>query len=218
MLDADLKMKFEVYEDGRSRPKAKGSTWRRAYATATISGPYAAAEQGEDGDNQVDVHYKEGATELRQVWTKRPPSYVAEDRRRQERFRARTSLPLSKTNTFEKVLFNCGLLLDFDRELVRWFNTQLPANQQTTLGEVVKFHGLLAVTSMYPGIAFEDLWQETARPGQIGPIPNFGRFGMSKERAKTWKRMHQKPFDPTQSGFDFSDPNRYVRPLIEAFN
>ena len=55
------------------------------------------------------------------------PQFVEDDARTDERFRARTTLPLSKTNTLEKVLFNVGLIMEFTRDLVTWFNEKLPA-------------------------------------------------------------------------------------------
>ena len=50
------------------------------------------------------------------------PQFVEDDARTDERFRARTTLPLSKTNTLEKVLFNVGLVMEFTRDLVTWLN------------------------------------------------------------------------------------------------
>ena len=72
LLDADFAFSFEPYEDGRSAPKAKGSSYRRLYAEAIARGPYAATEQGGGGvDEVIDIHYKEGALDLIQSWTKR---------------------------------------------------------------------------------------------------------------------------------------------------
>ena len=42
LLASGLQMKLEKFQDGRTAPKAKGSSWRQAYAQAARYGPYAA--------------------------------------------------------------------------------------------------------------------------------------------------------------------------------
>lgn len=216
LLDPDFGMKLEPYADGRSAPKAKGTSFRREYTLAMNSGPYAPTEVTDGRD--IEVTYKEGARELTQVWKKVTPQHVREDWRGDDRFRLKTTLPEHKTNTFEKVLFNLALLLNLAKDFTRWFNSRLPSNEQTTPGEIVKFWGLMGAATQMPGIRFDRLWQETPRPGDLVSPPNFGKFGMSQARAKKLKRLHQKPFDPDEKNFDETDPSRYIRSLIAAFN
>lgn len=98
LLDPEYAMRLEKYVDGRSAPKAKGMTWRREYAIAVSSGPYAASEVTDDGEIHVD--YKEGTRLLTQVWKKVTPQHVKDDWRGTDRFRLKCLIPEHKTNTF----------------------------------------------------------------------------------------------------------------------
>jgi hypothetical protein len=80
LLAPQLKMELLPFEDGRSAPKVKGSTWRREYAAALASGPYARTERFDDADEGasrfVDIAYKEGTRALSQRWKKVTPQNV----------------------------------------------------------------------------------------------------------------------------------------------
>lgn len=130
----------------------------------------------------------------------------------------KVSLPEHKTNTFEKFLFNVCLLKKLAEDFEKWFNSRLPSWQKTTTGEIIKFWGVMLAATQLRGVPFDSLWRETPKPGDIVSPPNFGRFGISKNRARVLKRMHYRPFNPEEAAFNYSDPNRYIRSLINAFN
>lgn len=219
ILDADYKMKLEKYADNRSAPKARGMHWRRDYSVAMTSGPYAPSEQARNDEEDIHITYKEGTREFTQTWKRVTPQAVREDWCPPiDRFRLKTTLGAHKTNTFEKVLFNVCLLKNLAADFTRWFNRRLPDKQKTSVGEIVKFWGLMIAAAQFPCIPFKRLWRREPKPGDIMPPANFGRFGMTKERARVLMQQHQRPYDPDERGFQECDPSRYIRALVQAFN
>ena len=224
LLEPEYSIKLEPYENGNSAPVAKGTTWKRQYAKAKEDAQRAADAAGDGAAaTTFDVAYMEGTRVLTQRWQEVPPRSVTDDSRKGDRFRMTTTLPLSQTNTFEKCVFNIGLLKDFANDLVGWFNKRLPGGvgpyvAKTTLGELVKFWGLMGAATEFRGVQWKDLWQEVARPGDIMPPPNFGRFGMTKNRATKLRELMLKPFDLDEEEMNPSDQWRYCRPVVTAFN
>ncbi|KAL3922391.1 MAG: hypothetical protein SGPRY_004579 [Prymnesium sp.] len=104
LLMADLHIKLEPFEDGRSAPKPKGATAKRMYALALQQ---RQSEQTADGVQQLTVAYTEGALSLVQVWDVRGPQWVSQDWRHGERFMIKpsTSSPASARSTCLGMMF-----------------------------------------------------------------------------------------------------------------
>ena len=79
--------------------------------------------------SQID--YTEGDAHLRQIWDVRGPTFVKEDWRPGERFRAQIALPAAKYNSLEKMLFNVALFTPFAAKCADFFNERLTEGANT---------------------------------------------------------------------------------------
>lgn len=182
LLMADLHIKLEPFEGGRSAPKPKGATAKRIDALALQQ---RKSEQTADVVRELKVAYTEGALSLVQVWDVRGPQRVSQDWRHGEHFMMKTSLPVSKTNSLEKVLFNLVLPRAFAEACVKWRLAGQSSNsrtRKTTLGEVVRSWGYYGAIATHPGEPVEGMWRQQAQPGNILPPPGIGRHGLSRNR------------------------------------
>ena len=90
LLNPKFEFKMEPKEGG-GIAKAVGSTYRREYATAIASGPYARYFGGgtvTGAASTWDIKYEEKGSgwELIQKWTPRVPQYISTDQRPGTRF------------------------------------------------------------------------------------------------------------------------------------
>ncbi|KAL1526811.1 hypothetical protein AB1Y20_015504 [Prymnesium parvum] len=222
ILDPEYRIALEAYEDGRSAPKAKGTSWRRMYAAAKSAGPYADAIL-EDARSEVEattIQYTEGTHQLDQVWRHHPPGFVTEDwRTGGERPRMKVQgLTANQFNEFEKFLFNACLPMSLARKCVQWINDRIPGNgaesscdlkRRTTLGEVVKFWGYLGSIALQPGTPVDRMWRRHPQVGDISPAPDMGRHGMHKNRFKKLRSLHRFFYYKDERDLNPMDPYRY---------
>lgn len=230
LLDPEYRIKLEPYEDNRSAPKAKGTTWRRLYAQMKATGPYANAileDMQQNGDErEVTISYLEGSISLEQVWIHRPSGFVIEDwRPGNDRVRLKVKgLAANQVNEFEKFLFNACLPLSLARNCVGWFNERLDANSNddskklTTVGEIVKFWGYLAAIALQPGHSVSQMWRRRSYAGDITPPPHMGRHGMHKNRFKRMQALHRHFYPKDEHGLNPLDPYRYCAAIVDSFN
>ena len=75
-----------------------------------------------------------------------------------------------------------------------------------------------AAACFYPSESFDSLWRQKKLADDIMPPPNFGRFGMAKNRAKKLKALHAMMFSADETELDPNDDWRYARSKTESFN
>lgn len=228
LLDPEYAIRLEPFEDGRSAPKAKGTSWRRLYAQMLSVGPYAQTlMQGDQSTlEQLAVLYQEGTETLTQVWVHRPPEFVNQDWRlgsERERMKVMGLTP-NQFNGFEKFLFNACLPMNLARSCAQWFNERLPGDsnhdlkKQTSAGEIVKFWGYMGAIALQPGTPVDHMWRSKPYVGDIGPPPNMGRHGMHKNRFKKLRSLHRFFYAKDEEGLSPTNPFRYCSAIVDHFN
>jgi hypothetical protein len=223
LLKPELEIKLLPYADNGSAPKAKGSAAKRAYAVAISTGPYASGVPAPDLA-QVQINYREGGNTLVQIWDVRGPTFVKEDWRSGERFRASINLLPSKYNTLEKMLFNVALFTPFAKQMASWSNERLEENgtsdweRRTTEGEWLKFWGYLVMLSLYPCVPINEMWRVKQQPGDLFSPPAVGRHGLTKNRFKKMRELAAMMFSKDEDELNETDPWRYCRAPVEAYN
>ena len=184
----------------------------------------------------MHVPYEEGGDQLVQIWDVRGPLFVKDDWRPGERFGTKLLPPPSKYNTLEKMLFNIGLITPFAKTMSTWMNERLTVKGQgepgkearadgvndwerpTSEGEVLKFWGYMVCISLYPSVPVEEMWRIKRQPGDLFSPPAIGRHGMHKSRFKKLRELSALMFAVDESELDETDPWRYCRAPITAFN
>ena len=228
LLREEYSPALELGDNGRL-PRAKGATWRAAYAQAIAHPRYArfrsAADQEEGGGGeQIKVKYREGTRELEQIWTKQVPTFVSEDWAGVDRkLKPRLNVPSGDRNTLEKMLFNVGISLDFAGKVAGWMNQRLPGGkgpvvEKTTVGEVVRLWGYMGALAKNPGLPVKRMWQDAPRAGDLMPPPNMRSHGMVKNRFNKLVELHGLMFNLDEGDLDQNDPWRYARAPVDAFN
>ena len=167
-----------------------------------------------------------------QIWDVRGPTYVKEDWRPGERFRARLNIEASKTNTLESMLFNVGLVTDYAKQVTEWANQRLMVkgqdgatkdgdsdwNRPTTQGEVLSMWGYMVTLALNPSVPVEEAWRVKPQPGDLFPPLDIGKHGMHKNRFKKLRELMGMPFPKAEMQLDATDPWRYSRAPVLAFN
>ena len=224
----------------RSAPKAKGSQAKAAWRVAMSTGPYAPEPESED-EQSIEVPYTEGGVEYVQIWNVRSPTFVKEDWRPGDRFRAKILLTAAKYSTTEKMLFNVALITPFASEMAGWANERLQVkgqlklgeeeggatwqedgktdwNRPTTRGEIVRFWGYMVGIALYPSVPVEEMWRRKPQPGDLFSPPDVGRHGMTKNRFKKLRQLHAMMFSADELDLNENDKWRYCRAPVSAFN
>ena len=172
--------------------------------------------------SQID--YTEGDAHLRQIWDVRGPTFVKEDWRPGERFRAQIALPAAKYNSLEKMLFNVALFTPFAAKCADFFNERLTEgantdwDRKTTRGEVVQFWGYLVALALNPSVPVADAWATKEEPGDLFTPLRMGRHGMHKNRFRRLEALQAQMFSKDEDELDENDPWRYCRSPLRAFD
>lgn len=159
-----------------------------------------------------------------QTWDVRAPTFVKEDWRPGERFRARINLPAAKHNSLEKMLFNVALFTPFAKDCSDFFDERLTEDgrgdwdRKTTRGEVVKMWGYLVALALNPSVPVADAFATKSQPGDLYTPLCMGRHGMHKNRLRRLEGLQAMMFTRDEDELDENDPWRYCRAPLEAFN
>ena len=170
------------------------------------------------------IEYTEGSASLVQIWDVRGPTFVREDWRPGDRFRAQINLPAAKHNSLEKMLFNVALCTGFAKDCSGFFNERLTEDgrgdwdRKTTRGEVVKMWGYLVALAFNPSAPVADAWATKSQPGDLFTPLQMGRHGMHKNRFRRLEMLQGTMFTKDEDELDENDPWRYCRSPLEAFN
>ena len=229
LLAADFQ--FELYADGRSKPKANA---RRLLAGGAGIGT-AAAEDDEavaDGDqpSTISVPYQVGRAEHTQVWTKRAPEGIREDVRGTDRVRATIKgRSLSEYNTPFKMFANVALPKPFMQKMWGedgYINQRLDGqgnnfdHRKTSVSEGVKFYCYMLAIANNPGRPIRAMFNESNDKGEkvTTPAPAYGRFGMGEHRFLHLMKLAAFMYDVEQADLDHADPWRFCNLAIECHN
>jgi hypothetical protein len=78
--------------------------------------------------------------------------------------------------------------------------------------------GYMLTLSLYPSVPVEQMWRRKPQPGDLYSPPDVGRHGMTKNRFKKLRELHTMMFSKDEEDLDETDPWRYSRAPIIAFN
>lgn len=122
-------------------------------------------------------------------------------------------------------MFNVGVDIPFASRVAEWMNERLPGGSgkaaytaKTTTGEVVKLWGYFLGSCLLPDVPWDGLWRKKRQNTDLVDPPNFGKHGLSKNRADHLKSLHQQMFSAEEEELDPEDDWRYCRAAVASFN